>query len=152
MSTDAVWLLDTSILVNVLRGTPLGRHLVEAQQLRARPVALLPSVVSVGELLSLGLQLGWGENKLALMRELLSEVVVVDIHNDVVLNTYAEIDAWCRQNGFSPGKNDLWIAACAVAADATLLTADKDFDPLHERFLQRMFYDPEAERLLEPGK
>ncbi|MBI5547197.1 MAG: type II toxin-antitoxin system VapC family toxin [Deltaproteobacteria bacterium] len=144
-TADATWLLDTSVLVNVLRDTPLGRHLVEQQQLRARIVAPLLSVVSVGELLSLGRQLGWGETKLARMQELVSELVIIDINNDVVLNSYAEIDAWCRQNGFRPGKNDLWIAASAVAANATLLTADKDFDPLHERFLERVFFDPDGE-------
>lgn len=29
------------------------------------------------------------------------------------------------------GKNNLWIAACALATGATLLTTDKDFDHLH---------------------
>jgi predicted nucleic acid-binding protein len=68
------WLLDTSILVHVLRATPLGRHLVEEQQLRSRAEAALVSVVSVGELLSLGRQLGRGEKRLGLLQELLAEV------------------------------------------------------------------------------
>ena len=144
---DGTWLLDTSILVNLLRGTALGRHLVEQQQLRARALAPLLSVVSVGELLSLGHQLGWGEQKLARMRELVAELVVVDVNNDVVLESYAEIDAWCRQNGHRPGKNDLWIAASAVAANATLLTSDRDFDPLHGRFLERVYFDPATDYL-----
>jgi tRNA(fMet)-specific endonuclease VapC len=63
----------------------------------------------------------------------------------VVLNSSAEIDSWCRQNGVKPGKNDLWIAACAGAADATLLTADRDFDPLHGRFFERVLLDPDPQ-------
>lgn len=34
------------------------------------------------------------------------------------------------------GKNDLWIAATAVAADAFLLTTEKDFDYLIPSHLQ----------------
>jgi predicted nucleic acid-binding protein len=33
------------------------------------------------------------------------------------------------------GKNDLWIAATAYILDATLLTADGDFDHLNGSFL-----------------
>jgi hypothetical protein len=53
--------------VHVLRATPLGRHLVhlvEVQRLRARAEVPLISVVSVGEVMSLGLQWNWGEKKL----------------------------------------------------------------------------------------
>lgn len=138
------WLLDTSILVHVLRRDDLGRHLVEGEALRARQEVPLLPVVCVGEILSLGKQFGWGEQKLKTLRELLAELVIVDINSEPVLTAYAEIDAWCRQSGKRPGKNDLWIAATAVATDATLLTSDKDFDPLHERFLKRLYFDPEA--------
>ena len=37
---------------------------------------------------------------------------------------------------------DRWIAATAKAADATLLTTDKDFDPLHPRYVERIWIDP----------
>lgn len=136
------WLLDTSIIVHVLRADRLGRYLIEEQQLRARVEAPLVSIVTVGEMLSLGRQFGWGGQKLEYMHELLHELVIVDINSEPVLSSYAEIDAWCRQNGIALGKNDLWIAATAVATGAVLLTADKDFDPLHKRFLDRVFYDP----------
>jgi predicted nucleic acid-binding protein len=38
--------------------------------------------------------------------------------------------------------NDVWIAACTSAADATLLTTDRDFDPLVGRYLDRVWIDP----------
>jgi len=34
------------------------------------------------------------------------------------------------------GKNDLWIAATAIAFSATLLSTDADFDPLHPTFIR----------------
>ena len=139
------WVLDTSIIVHVLRSTPLGRHLIEQQQIRARAQVPMISVVTVGELLSLGRQLNWGEAKLALMREVVSGLVIVDINSEPLLNSYAEIDAWCRQNGFKSGKNDLWIAATAAVTDSELLTADRDFDPLHQKFVQRVYYDPRSQ-------
>ena len=40
------------------------------------------------------------------------------------------------------GKNDLWIAATAMATGATLLTTDKDFDHLDPTFLTRDWIDP----------
>ena len=151
--TPRDWILDTSILVHVLRGDPLGRHLVEQQQLRARPDVPLVSVVSIGEIMSLGRQWNWGSRKLDYMREVLAELVVVDINSEPVLSKYAEIDAWCRQNGVKPGKNDLWIAATAAASDAMLLTADRDFDALDGVFITSRYFDPAASysRTSEPG-
>lgn len=99
-------------------------------------------MVTVGEILSLGRQFGWGEDKLAAARGLLAEAVVVDINTEPVLSSYAEIDAWCRQNGFALGKNDVWIAATAAVTELLLLTTDKDFDPLDGHFLRRRYFDP----------
>ena len=42
------------------------------------------------------------------------------------------------------GKNDLWIAACAKATGATLLTTDKDFDHLDTELLSVEYVDPES--------
>jgi predicted nucleic acid-binding protein len=40
------------------------------------------------------------------------------------------------------GKNDLWIAASASLAGATLITTDKDFDHLHGKFVEVVWLDP----------
>ena len=42
------------------------------------------------------------------------------------------------------GKNDLWIAAVAVAANGWLLTTDKDFLPLDPYFLHVEWVDPQT--------
>jgi tRNA(fMet)-specific endonuclease VapC len=40
------------------------------------------------------------------------------------------------------GKNDLWIAACAKASGASLLTTDKDFDHLNGALLTVEYISP----------
>jgi len=42
------------------------------------------------------------------------------------------------------GKNDIWIAACAKASGATLLTTDRDFDRLNPHLLSVEYVAPEA--------
>ena len=44
------------------------------------------------------------------------------------------------------GKNDLWIAATAVAYGATLLTTDSDFDRLVPFTLDRILIAPASAR------
>jgi len=46
------------------------------------------------------------------------------------------------------GKNDLWIAACAKAAGARLLTTDEDFDHLADSMLTVEFIDPASMKTL----
>jgi tRNA(fMet)-specific endonuclease VapC len=43
------------------------------------------------------------------------------------------------------GKNDLWIAATARAASATLITTDTDFDHLHPVLVKRELIDQRTE-------
>jgi predicted nucleic acid-binding protein len=63
----------------------------------------------------------------------LQSLVVVDIHHPLVIEAYVRIDLHARQHPKGArhmGKNDLWIAACAAAADAFLLSTDDDFEHL----------------------
>lgn len=129
-SRDHQWFVDTGVLVHVLRGSPLGRHVLDDLQLRAVAEVPYVSVSTVGELCSLASQFGWGAKRRSQMYEVLEDLIVVDINTKPTLEKYAELDAWCVRNGRSLGKNDLWIAASAAVTEATILTTDKDFDPL----------------------
>lgn len=102
------------------------------------------SAVTVGELLAFARKRGWGRPKLERLEELANELVVVDIGSRALLERYAEIDCFCEENGKTLNKNDLWIAATASVTGAGLITNDRDFDPLHEQFLRRVYYDPRA--------
>jgi predicted nucleic acid-binding protein len=113
---EPAWVLDTNIVVHVTRGNALGRHLVDTLQLRGRPEVPMISVVTV--------------------------LVIVDINSKPLLDAYAEIDHWCRQTSFRPGKNDLWIAATAMVSSSELLTADHDFDPMAGKFFTVRYFEP----------
>jgi tRNA(fMet)-specific endonuclease VapC len=78
------------------------------------------------------------------LEQLLENLVTVDISSNEVLNAYAELDAYSESNGRRMEKNDLWIAATAKVAGATLLTADRDFDFLYEqKLIEVATIDPE---------
>lgn len=49
-----------------------------------------------------------------------------------VADTYAQIKVTAEQQGTSLGECDLWIAATALALDATLVASDSDFERIIE--------------------
>ena len=146
MSREADWLVDTNILIHVLRGSLLGRHVVDSLKFRARDRTPLLSVVSQGELFSFARHNGWGQQKSDRLEELLHELVIVDVlaTSRVLHETYAELDAVSRAVNRKMGKNDLWIAATAAVSDAFLLTTDKDFDHLSPTHLRVWRFDQTA--------
>lgn len=135
-------LLDTNVVILLVRGGAVGNAIDARFQLRARPDRPLISIVTAGEALAFARQLGWGAERVTRLRELVRELVAVNIDTQPVIDRYAEISAFLRQSGRTVGDNDVWIAACASAAGATLLTTDKDFDPLVGRYLDRVLIDP----------
>jgi tRNA(fMet)-specific endonuclease VapC len=73
---------------------------------------------------------------------LVRELVVVDINNATVLRRYAEIHEYLVKAGRSVGDNDVWIAACAAAASAVLITTDRDFEALNAAHLECLYFEP----------
>lgn len=139
------YLLDTGILVHYVRQSP-NYQLIEANEnLTAQDCIPFISVVTMGEILSFAIQHNWGSTKLQLLKTLFSKLVVLDINStdDRLLDLYAEIDSYSKNKlphnqlgrSITMGKNDLWIAATAKVANATLLTIDGDFDHLNGTFL-----------------
>ena len=138
-------LLDTNVLINIVRGNELAGRIDAAVGLRQRAEQSLVSIISIGEAISLGIQLKWGEAKLQRLNELLGHLVAVDINSRPVLEAYARFDALQIRRGWNMTENDLWIAATASASGAVLITTDKDFDHLHEADeLRRIWVDPRA--------
>lgn len=135
-------ILDTNIVIHLVRGNAVGQAVDSRFQLRAREERPLVSVVSLGEALAFARQRNWGAERIARLRDLMGELVPVNISSQPVLNRYAEIDTFLKRSGRSVSDNDVWIAACASAADATLLTTHRDFDPLAGQYLNRVWIDP----------
>ena len=143
------YVLDTNILLHYLRGTELSIWI--DQQYRPLDSTInesIISVVTVGEIRALAKINHWGQRRLDKIDNLLDELLITDINTEDLIERYAEIDAFShdkiigRPLGMTArnmGKNDLWIAATASILDATLLTTDKDFNHLHNEYLNLEF-------------
>lgn len=139
---DPLFLLDTNILVHLVRGDAIWQRIVaQYAPLLADPKPIL-SIVTVGEIRSLALQFGWQVARLNQMQFALTCFPTVNIDHAVILDAYAMLDAYALSRGHTLGKNDLWIAATAHVMSAILLTTDRDFDILHPMFVQRIWVDP----------
>jgi tRNA(fMet)-specific endonuclease VapC len=135
-------LLDTTVVLHVIRQTAHGKFVLEEQELAHRSERPLISVVTVGEVLAMGIRRGWEPKKRNRMSDVLSNLVQVDIGASAVLQEFAELDTYAKKKGRGISDNDLWIAACARVADATLITDDKDFEPLADKGLKVVVYSP----------
>jgi tRNA(fMet)-specific endonuclease VapC len=138
------YLLDTNILIHLIRESPLAQHIKSTYNLFASPQRLFISVVVEGELESLALQNHWGNSKVIELQHYLMTLHIVDIKVKSIIKRYAEIDAFsqgqlrARPLGTSArnmGKNDLWIAATASVLGIPLMTTDNDFTHLDGVFL-----------------
>lgn len=139
-------LLDTSIVIHLARGGTASERLESRFGLLSRPLTPWISAVTVGELLAFALRNGWGPRKLDALKQLIANLVVVNINREQVLQAYAVLDTHLKQSGISIGQNDLWIAATAASMGAVLLTADRDFDALDPTHLRREWVDPQTLR------
>jgi tRNA(fMet)-specific endonuclease VapC len=138
--TDPV-LLDTNVVVYLIRWGELGQRIAEEYELLTRAETPLISAVTLGEARSLALQLGWGAARSAKLQALLRSLVVVGIDREPVLDRYAQIDQLSRRSGRRMEKNDVWIAASAAAAGAVLLTTDADFGHIPSDILRHVRID-----------
>jgi tRNA(fMet)-specific endonuclease VapC len=142
MTVPGAILLDTNVVLHVVRGSEVATRIDAAVRLRSRAERALISVVTIGEALAFARRRGWGDSKTARLEELVRELVVVDINNATVLRRYAEMHEYLVKIGRSVGDNDIWIAACAAAASAVLITTDRDFDALNGVHVTCLYFEP----------
>lgn len=152
-SESSTYVLDTNIFVGYVRDEPYSRYVDrEYAPLERNNIALI-SVVTKGELLSLAHQFDWGKRKNEQLQRKLNNVRMVPLQSGDLIDRYAEIDAYSQnaldgremdESDRNMRKNDVWIAATASVVEATLITADGDFDHLDGEFLDRIHVDPDA--------
>lgn len=139
-------ILDTNIVIHLIRDNEVAKRVDAAFQIRHRPDRPLISVVTIGESLSLARQFRWGVEKCQTLEALLREFVVVGIDSRPVLERFGEFHAFTKSVGRTVAHNDLWIAATAAATGAHLITTDHDFDPLHPQYIRRTIIPEEEMR------
>lgn len=122
--------LDTNILVHLLRGKKAAEVIEREYGVSQRNPRAIICVVTKGELKVLGQTFNWGEKQLLSLEGMLVGLPAADISHSAVWNAYAMIDVASRALGRKMGKNDLWIAAMTLVTEGVLLTTDGDFDHL----------------------
>jgi tRNA(fMet)-specific endonuclease VapC len=145
--TEPIYLLDTNIIVALVRAGKLGQYINRRFELRKASQRPFVSIVSLGEVRVFAKYRNWGEAKLNALTNALDNLVTVDISHPTVIDSYIElalISLLYPSGARNMGKNDLWIAACAKAAKAVLLTTDKDFCHLIPDHLEGEVIDPAA--------
>lgn len=144
-------IFDTNILIHLVRSNPkdnIVNNLLDFIDKLPNPVVVI-SVVSIAEVKSFSISNGWGLEKIRKLQTLMDDFVNFDIEHmeHSLIEAYIDIDTYSKRKKLSPlgslmpqsaikmGKNDLWIAATAKVLNATLVTCDKDFDHLHDVYI-----------------
>ena len=140
-STTTGYLLDTNILVHLIRWKAVGRAIEINFGLLQTLHRSVISVVTVGEMYSLVRKWASGITKIGQLTRLLDELVWIDINRTDILQTYGELDDLSNRTGRPMGKNDVWLAATARVSGMKLLTTDGDFDHLNRSYLTRIRID-----------
>lgn len=81
MASSTGYLLDTNILVHLIRGKTVGQTIDAHFGLRGSLNRGIISVVTVGEMYSLARNWAWGPNKTTELQRLLGQLVWVDINH-----------------------------------------------------------------------
>lgn len=86
--SQGIYLLDTSVILPLVRGNSLGRHIDQCFGLRSSSQRPLVSVVTLGEVRVLAQRNGWGDGKLRVLSNALDNLVVVDINHPSIIDAY----------------------------------------------------------------
>jgi tRNA(fMet)-specific endonuclease VapC len=141
----ALYLLDTSVLLALLRGKDLGTFIRQTFQLENPSVRSLISIVTHGEIRAMADRNSWPVIKRKALETMLLNLVTVDLNAGEIISAYVEIDRLnqsVRKGARQLSNNDMWIAATAKASNASLLTTDRDFLHLHPDYLTVNYVDP----------
>ncbi|HCE45447.1 MAG TPA: PIN domain nuclease [Lentisphaeria bacterium] len=146
----AFYLLDTGILIHIVRASALAVEIENKYSLSKPPNISLTSIISKAEILSFSVQRNWGDKNNEKLKDILRHIPIVDINYDKIIQKYAEIAAYSIGKHptikLPPGEsasnlkdNDIWIASTASVLNAKLLTLDKDFLSLDKVFVDVVY-------------
>lgn len=139
------YVLDTSALLNLIRGKELGRQIDEAYGLRGAIYRQTISIVTHGELRALAERNNWGTPKADALSAALDQLITVNLDTQAIVNAYVRVANACRNAATGErkmGHNDMWIAATALLSGLPLITTDKDFNHLHPGLITVCWVNP----------
>lgn len=144
-AVERSYVLDTNVLLNLIRGQAVGAKIDQAFGLTASLQRQIISIVTQAELRVIADRKAWGAEKRATLQGALENLVVIPIDGTALVEAYAMIaraDFQAAGGARNLGKNDLWIAATALYTDLPLLTTDRDFQFLHGDLIKVLWFDP----------
>lgn len=118
-------LLDTNAYSALARGAPT---IVEVIKTASEMWLPLPAIAELRYGFAKGSQAERNEQNL--QRFLAQPQIAIAVPTIKTTKYYAELQLLCQQKGRALSQNDIWIAALAREANATLVTFDKDFEIL----------------------
>jgi len=140
------YVLDTSTLLNLIRGKELGQQIDAAFGLRAAMYRHTVSIVTHGETRVLAERNNWGDQKKDALAAALDSLVTMNIDSDRLVQAYVRVEEACRNAPGSPrtmGQNDMWIAATALLCDLPIITTDDALKHLNGRLITVHWVDPD---------
>jgi tRNA(fMet)-specific endonuclease VapC len=143
------YVLDTSTLLNLIRGKELGQQIDRAYGLRSAMYRHTISVVTHGELKVLAERNTWGDEKRNSLQVALSSLITVNVDSDSLIDAYVRVEEACRNAQGGPRKmnqNDMWIAATALMCSLPIITTDGDFKHLNGRLIIVHWVDPDLSK------
>lgn len=139
------YVLDTGVLLNLVRGRELGKRIDRAFGLSQALQFHTISIVTHGELKVLAERHDWGAEKRNALAVALENLVTVNIESEALIQAYVKVDRACRGivgGSRTIGQNDMWIASTALLSNLPLISTDRDFLHLHERLITVHWVDP----------
>jgi predicted nucleic acid-binding protein len=140
------YVLDTSTLLNLIRGKELGRQIDRAYGLSSAMYRHAISIVTHGELKVLAERKAWGDEKQNALANAVGSLVTINIDSDALVDAYVRVEDACRNASGGANnmqQNDMWIAATALVCGLPIITTDKDFNHLNGRLITVHWVDPD---------
>jgi len=143
---SGLYVLDTRLVVHVVRGSQIGEVADKRFALRTRPERPLISVTTIAEVRRAAATLAkrWTPEQVSQLDALLAEFSPVNIHSRLVQDAYVQIGSTLDNALETIPDRKVWVAAVAAATNAALLTYDTDYQRIPGNMLNVVFV-PRAE-------
>ncbi|MEM6297411.1 MAG: PIN domain-containing protein [Bacteroidota bacterium] len=144
------YVLDTNVILFYLKGdqaSSLIEH--ELKPFHEDNTAII-SVVTIAEIGVLARRNNWGVRRIKIAEQLYRKLLIVDINSQDIIDAYIDVDSFSqgkhpskklKGSARNMGKNDVWIAATTIVTNSELITFDKDFAHLDDKFFKVRLLD-----------
>lgn len=86
-----VYLLDTNVILHLVRGKKLGEYLTATFELTDLVYRPLVSIVTHGEIRVIADRNGWGPEKCKALESALDNLITIDLNDQSIIEAYVEV-------------------------------------------------------------